>query len=82
MEEEASAPAPDDAERCGARPLVWNVGHAGKFTQSEMGKVQEEKASAQHDDGSVVEGGIINANPRQATDWDMVVSCVKMDFCD
>jgi hypothetical protein len=35
----------------------------------------------------VVEGGIINANPRQATkvlswSWDMVVSCVKMDFCD
>ena len=35
----------------------------------------------------VVEGGIINANPRQATEgllwsWDMVVSCVKMDFCD
>ena len=35
----------------------------------------------------VVEGGIINANPRQATkvlpwSWDMVVSCLKMDFCD
>jgi len=35
----------------------------------------------------VVERGIINANPRQATkalpwSWDMVVSCVKMDFCD
>ena len=29
-----------------------DMGHAGKFTQSEMGKVQEERASAQHDGSS------------------------------
>jgi hypothetical protein len=85
--EEASALG--DTERCGAAVASEHVdmGHAGKFTQCEMGKVQEEKASARHEGRLVVEGGIINANPRQATEgfpwsWDMVVSCVKMDFCD
>jgi hypothetical protein len=48
------ASALDDAEGCGALTLayMWTWGMRGNHTQSEMGKVQEEKASGQHDGGS------------------------------
>jgi hypothetical protein len=55
--------------------------------QSEMGKFRKRRPRHNMMMMVVVEGGIINANPRKATkgllwSWDMVVSCVKMDFCD